>query len=147
MHDIAVIGAGRIGRIHARNAVAEPRLRLRYVIDPVADAAAAAAAETGAATATLDEALANPAIAGVVGVIALPATHKAAPSRAAALQLSAAQAADDEPADRRAFFGELHLHTGQSFDAYSMMGARSERRNPSVRAVPALHRGRPRRYR
>ena len=40
MIDVAVIGAGRIGRIHAGNIVAEPRLRLRYVVDPVAAAAA-----------------------------------------------------------------------------------------------------------
>lgn len=66
MHDIAVIGAGRIGRIHARNAVAEPRLRLRYIVDPVADAAAAAATETGAATADIAQVLADPAIKGVV---------------------------------------------------------------------------------
>lgn len=66
MFDVAVIGAGRIGRIHARNVVAEPRLRLRYIVDPVADAAAAAAAETGAATATFAEALADPAIEGIV---------------------------------------------------------------------------------
>jgi hypothetical protein len=29
------------------------------------------------------------------------------------------------PAERRAFFGELHLHTGYSFDAYALMGART----------------------
>jgi hypothetical protein len=33
--------------------------------------------------------------------------------------------ADPAPADRRAYFGELHLHTGYSFDAYVMMGART----------------------
>ncbi|MGE3690406.1 MAG: DUF3604 domain-containing protein [Novosphingobium sp.] len=30
------------------------------------------------------------------------------------------------PESRRAFFGELHLHTGYSFDAYALMGSRAE---------------------
>ena len=62
------------------------------------------------------------AVAGVYGLFALasPPAGKPAPSLAAV-----AQAAEDDPADRRALFGELHLHTGQSFDAYSMMGTRS----------------------
>jgi hypothetical protein len=29
------------------------------------------------------------------------------------------------PADRRAYFGELHLHTGYSFDAWSLMGTKT----------------------
>lgn len=66
MHDIALIGAGRIGKIHAGHIAASPRLRLARVVDPFADAAAAVAAEHGAAVSTLDEALADPAIAGVV---------------------------------------------------------------------------------
>ena len=39
MHGIAVIGAGRIGRIHAANAKAHPNLELKYVVDPVPAAA------------------------------------------------------------------------------------------------------------
>ncbi|MBX3560941.1 MAG: inositol 2-dehydrogenase [Sphingomonas sp.] len=66
MHDIAVIGAGRIGRIHARNAIAEPGLSLRYIVDPLAEAAAALAAETSAETASLDEVLVDQAVAGIV---------------------------------------------------------------------------------
>jgi myo-inositol 2-dehydrogenase / D-chiro-inositol 1-dehydrogenase len=66
MHDIAIIGAGRIGKIHAANVAANPRLRLARVIDPVADAAATLAAQHGATVSTIDEALADPAIAGVV---------------------------------------------------------------------------------
>jgi hypothetical protein len=32
---------------------------------------------------------------------------------------------DQSPPDRQVFFGELHLHTANSFDAYSFMGART----------------------
>ena len=35
MHNIAVIGAGRIGRIHASNAKADPRIELKFVVDPI----------------------------------------------------------------------------------------------------------------
>ena len=66
MHDIAVIGAGRIGKIHAGNAGADGRIRLRYIVDPVADAAQSLASATGASVATLDEVLADPSVAGVV---------------------------------------------------------------------------------
>jgi myo-inositol 2-dehydrogenase/D-chiro-inositol 1-dehydrogenase len=66
MHDIALIGAGRIGKIHAGNIAANPRLRLARVVDPFADAAAALAAEHGAAVSSVEEALADPAIRGVV---------------------------------------------------------------------------------
>jgi len=66
MAGLAVIGAGRIGRIHAGNAVATPGLALKYVVDAVDDAAAAVAEACGAAVATLEQALADPDVAGVV---------------------------------------------------------------------------------
>jgi len=66
MHDIAIFGAGRIGKIHAANIAANPRLRLARVVDPFADAATALAAQHGARVSTVEEALADPAIAGVV---------------------------------------------------------------------------------
>jgi myo-inositol 2-dehydrogenase/D-chiro-inositol 1-dehydrogenase len=66
MHDIALIGAGRIGKIHAANLAANPRLRLTRVVDPFPDAAAAIAAHYDARVSTIEEALADPAIAGVV---------------------------------------------------------------------------------
>jgi myo-inositol 2-dehydrogenase/D-chiro-inositol 1-dehydrogenase len=66
MHDIALIGAGRIGQIHGANIASEPRLRLASVIDPVESAAAALAARYGARVSTLVETLAEPAIKGVV---------------------------------------------------------------------------------
>jgi hypothetical protein len=48
MHKIALIGAGRIGRIHAANVAAHPELQLAYVIDPVAEAAKSVAESYGA---------------------------------------------------------------------------------------------------
>lgn len=66
MHKIALIGAGRIGRIHAANVAAHPDLQLAYVIDPIADAAKSAAASFGAKTADLDGALGDPSIDGVI---------------------------------------------------------------------------------
>lgn len=66
MHDIALIGAGRIGKIHAANVAANPRLRLARVVDPFPEAAAAVAAHYDAQVSTIEEALADAAIAGVV---------------------------------------------------------------------------------
>jgi myo-inositol 2-dehydrogenase/D-chiro-inositol 1-dehydrogenase len=66
MHKIALIGAGRIGRIHGANALAHPGLALTYVVDPLAEAAKAAAQDLGAAVADLDQVLGDPSIAGVV---------------------------------------------------------------------------------
>ena len=66
VHEIAVIGAGRIGRIHAGNAKAEPRLRLKYIVDPVASAAEELADSTDAAVAGLDDVLADSSVGGVV---------------------------------------------------------------------------------
>ena len=48
MHKIALIGAGRIGRIHAANVAAHPDLQLAYVVDPIANSAKSAAASFGA---------------------------------------------------------------------------------------------------
>ncbi len=66
MHVVAIVGAGRIGAIHARNAALNPRLRLAYVIDPSAEAAGKLAAAHDAETATLDSALSDPALKGVI---------------------------------------------------------------------------------
>ncbi|WP_313804416.1 inositol 2-dehydrogenase [Sphingobium sp.] len=63
---IAVIGAGRIGRIHAANARASRELSLKYVVDPIAEAAASLAEQSGARVATFDEVLADGEIDGVV---------------------------------------------------------------------------------
>lgn len=65
MHGIALIGAGRIGRIHAANIAANSRLQLVSVVDPT-PAAAELAGQYGARVATVDEVLADPDIHGVV---------------------------------------------------------------------------------
>jgi myo-inositol 2-dehydrogenase/D-chiro-inositol 1-dehydrogenase len=54
---IAVLGAGRIGKIHGGNAAAHPRARLVSVSDADPSAAAALAAATGAEVRPLDEAI------------------------------------------------------------------------------------------
>ena len=66
MFKIALLGAGRIGRIHAANAVAHPGLTLSHVVDPVAANAEALAAETGAVVASLETVLADADVAGVI---------------------------------------------------------------------------------
>lgn len=64
--DVCLVGAGRMGQVHGPNAAAHPGLRLKYVVDPNADAAEALCARFGAAPATLDQALADPGIGGVL---------------------------------------------------------------------------------
>jgi myo-inositol 2-dehydrogenase/D-chiro-inositol 1-dehydrogenase len=64
--DVALIGAGRMGQVHGPNAAAMPGLRLRYVVDPNAAAAAALAGCFGAEVASLEQALADPAVKGVL---------------------------------------------------------------------------------
>ena len=83
MFDIALIGAGRIGCIHAANVAAERRLRLRYVVDPVEASAQDVASGAGADVATLDAALADPAVRGVI-VASATDTHLDYASRAIA---------------------------------------------------------------
>ncbi|PTS89429.1 inositol 2-dehydrogenase [Sphingomonas sp. HMWF008] len=89
MHAVAMIGAGRIGRIHAANIAAHPRLRLACVADVATDAADALAARHGTRATDVVTALTDPAIDAVV--IASPtalhcdhmlATAEANPGRA-----------------------------------------------------------------
>ena len=63
---VALLGGGRIGKIHAANAAAHPALSLKYVVDPIGDAAAALAARYGATATTLESALADRSVAGVI---------------------------------------------------------------------------------
>jgi myo-inositol 2-dehydrogenase/D-chiro-inositol 1-dehydrogenase len=66
MQKIALIGAGRIGRIHAANVVAHSELKLAYVIDPIATSAQEVAQSYGATTADLDGALGDASVSGVI---------------------------------------------------------------------------------
>ncbi len=82
MIEICLVGAGFIGPVHAANIAAHPRAKLRYVVDLNAEAAGALAAAHGAQVATLDTALADPAVRAVV--ICTPAhTHATIITRAA----------------------------------------------------------------
>jgi myo-inositol 2-dehydrogenase/D-chiro-inositol 1-dehydrogenase len=62
MLDIAVIGAGRIGQIHARNIAAHPGARLAGVADPDAQAAGRLATACGAQVISLDAAFVADAV-------------------------------------------------------------------------------------
>ncbi|MBW8812573.1 MAG: inositol 2-dehydrogenase [Caulobacterales bacterium] len=66
MHNIALIGAGRIGRIHAANVAAHPGLALSHVVDPVADNAEAVSRDLGGRIADLDTVLGDPSVDGVI---------------------------------------------------------------------------------
>ncbi|MFD1881301.1 inositol 2-dehydrogenase [Paracoccus pacificus] len=66
MIDICLFGAGMIGAVHAGNVRRHPRARLKYVVDPNAEAATRIAAATGAEVTDVETALTDPAIRGVI---------------------------------------------------------------------------------
>ena len=66
MFNVAIVGAGRIGQIHARNAAGSPELKLKYVVDPNRAAADALAGQTGGLVADLDAVLGDASISGVI---------------------------------------------------------------------------------
>lgn len=63
---ISLIGAGRIGRIHASNVDAHPDARLRYVVDVDAGAARELAERFACAAADIDGALGDPRVDAVI---------------------------------------------------------------------------------
>lgn len=83
MLGIAVIGAGRIGRIHASNLHANPKSRVVYVSDVRAAAADDLAAQCQAKTADVDTCLDDTAVDAVV-IASSTDTHAALIERAAA---------------------------------------------------------------
>ena len=66
MYNVAVLGAGRIGRIHAKNVAAHPQLKLAAIADPMGDSAAQLAAETGSVTRSVADILGDSSIHGVI---------------------------------------------------------------------------------
>lgn len=63
---VALIGAGRIGRIHAANIAAHPELKLAWVADVDVGAAEVLASRFGAKAGAADDAIADPAVDGVL---------------------------------------------------------------------------------
>ena len=66
MHKVVLIGAGRIGRIHARNAAFHTRITLAGVVDAVDAAAQSLSQEYATPVLSLEQALADESIAGVI---------------------------------------------------------------------------------
>jgi len=76
MIGIALLGAGRIGTVHAGNIAASPRARLAAVVDADPEVARRLAERHGAPAMTLEDALAEPSIACVL-VTSPTETHAA----------------------------------------------------------------------
>ena len=83
MKNVAVFGAGRIGRIHASNLAALSGVQLKYVFDPVPAAAADLAQKHGAAVASIEAVLADKSI-DAVAICSSTDTHSDLITRAAA---------------------------------------------------------------
>lgn len=66
MHKVVLVGAGRIGHIHARNAALHPRIELAGVVDAIDASAQSLAAEWNTAVTTLDAAMGDASITGVI---------------------------------------------------------------------------------
>lgn len=63
---LALLGAGRIGKVHAKAIASDKRAKLVAVVDAFADAAQAIADETGCAISTIDAVLENADIDAVI---------------------------------------------------------------------------------
>jgi myo-inositol 2-dehydrogenase/D-chiro-inositol 1-dehydrogenase len=66
MIDVALFGAGRIGKIHGGNLVRQSGARLKYVVDVNRGAAEALAAQLGASVADVDTAMRDASVGAVV---------------------------------------------------------------------------------
>jgi myo-inositol 2-dehydrogenase / D-chiro-inositol 1-dehydrogenase len=83
MKNVALFGAGRIGRIHGSNIAALPGVTLKYICNPVGDSAAQLAAQLGAQVSTPEAVFADKSI-DVIAVGAPTDTHSDLITRAAA---------------------------------------------------------------
>jgi myo-inositol 2-dehydrogenase/D-chiro-inositol 1-dehydrogenase len=146
MHKIALIGAGRIGKIHAANVTAQPGLQLACVVDPVAESARGIAESYGARVADLDAALGDASIAGVI-VASSTDTHLDYALRAAEagkaifcekpldLDLARAEAARDRFASLKA---RLFLAFNRRFDP-NFQALKAKLESGAVGALETLH--------
>ena len=74
MKNVAVFGAGRIGRIHATNLASLPGVRVKYVSDAWQTAADDLAHELRAEASSIETALADPSVEAVI-VCSPTSTH------------------------------------------------------------------------
>lgn len=66
IHNLALVGAGRIGQIHAANVTAHPELRLSHVVDAVPANAHSIAESSGARVSSFEEAISDTQVHGVI---------------------------------------------------------------------------------
>ena len=85
MIDVALFGAGRIGKIHAGNVVRQPDVRLKYVVDVDSTAATALAQQYGAQVTSADAVFTDASVRVVV-IASSTDTHADLIQRAAAAQ-------------------------------------------------------------
>ena len=83
MKNVAIFGAGRIGRIHASNLAALTGVKLKYVCDPMAAAASELAQKHGAQVTDIETVFADPSV-DVVAIASSTDTHSDLITRAAA---------------------------------------------------------------
>src|SRR5213080_5134313 len=83
MTDVALFGAGRIGKIHAGNLVRQPGVTLKYVVDVNAAAAGELAQKYGAKVGSADQAFGDAAVKAAV-IASSTDTHAELIQRAAA---------------------------------------------------------------
>ena len=82
MKNVAVFGAGRIGRIHASNLAALPGVKLKYVSDPMAQPAAELAQRFSAQVATIEDVFSDKSV-DAVAICSSTDTHSDLITRAA----------------------------------------------------------------